>query len=238
MQALQRILAILEVVASRPDASASVAANETGLSLSTAARLMTQLTSEGVLAKLDDGRYIIGPRIVEIARAGSDRFDLRAVAQPLLDQLRDETGETTSLHVRADTQRICIAASSSRHAVSRVVPVGLALPLPGSATGEVLLSGLPREALGTVTATMTDQEREALEKRVDIIRERGWALVSDTFVGGVTGLAAAVKDSRGVVAALSCSGPTQRFTPKVARSHVESIMAAAEHLSSLHSRTL
>lgn len=239
MQALQRIMAILEVVAARADATASVVAEETGLSLSTVARLLTQLVEEHVLTRTPDGRFSIGSRIMQIARSGSDRFDLRALAQPVLDELRDHTGETIGLHVRAGSQRICIAVAASRHAVSRVVPVGLALPLPGSATGEVLLSGVPDAQLASLVGDLSDQEIDELRERLHKIRTKGWAMVTESFAAGVTGIAAPVTDPGGdVVACVSCSGPTQRFSPTVAREQVDALCDAAMRLSQLHASSL
>lgn len=239
MQALQRIMAILEIVAARADATAAVVSDETGLSMSTVARLLAQLTEEQVLTRTPEGRFAIGPRIVQIARSGSDRFDLRALGQPVLNELRDHTGETVGLHVRAGSQRICIAVASSRHAVSRVVPVGLALPLPGSATGEVLLSGVPEDELGDLVDDLSDQQLDRLRERLEQIRLRGWATASETFAAGVTGIAAPITDARGdVVACVSCSGPTQRFTPKVAREQVDALCEAAARLSRLHASSL
>lgn len=238
MQALQRIMAILEVVAARADATASVVAEETGLSLSTAARLLNQLTQEHVLTRTHDRGFAVGLRIVQIARAGSDRFDLRALALPVLEDLRDRTEETTGLHVRVGNQRICIEVAPSRHAVSRVVPVGLALPLPGSATGEILLSGVSQEALGPLVDDLSSREFDELVERLEKVRRRGWALVSEVFAVGVTGIAAPVMDASGdVVACLSCSGPTQRFAPKVAQGQVDALCEAAARLSQFHARS-
>lgn len=48
------------------------------------------------------GRFILGPRLAELAvAAGEDR--LLAIAQPVLAQLRDLTGESASLFRRQGT---------------------------------------------------------------------------------------------------------------------------------------
>lgn len=239
MQALSRILAILDSVAqSSLPPTASDVARETNLSLSTVARLMNQLAEEDLLVRSGNG-FSIGPRIIQLARQGTDRFNLQMSAQPLLDTLRDEVGETVGLHIRIGHQRTCIAVAPSFHAVSRVVPVGLSLPLPGSATGEVLLSGVRDADLSHLLKDLTAEEQASVMERIETIRQTGWALYSDMLVEGVTGIGAAVRTHTGdVIAAVSCSGPTSRFSPSVAEKALPAVIAAAEEIASLAERSL
>lgn len=241
MQALRRILAILEIVANSGEpATATMVAQHTDLSISTASRLMHQLVAEDVLRRSGSGGgYTLGPRVVAIARAGTNRFDLREQARPILEALRDVTGETVSLHVRSGDNRICVASAPSRHAVARVVPLGLSLPLVGSATGEVLLAGVPAAERDELITELPDAERAALLSRLQHAREMGWLIVSDAWVPGVTGLSCAVADSEGTtVATLSCSGPSTRFTEEVAREYTPHVLASAKEISDVNQLNL
>ena len=60
-----------------------------------------------------------------------------------MEELRDLTQETVSLHIRQRDLRVCIAQVESRRQVRRVVPVGYEVGINVGATGEVLLAGFP-----------------------------------------------------------------------------------------------
>ena len=235
MQSVDRLISVLESVAANGAASsAAEVADETGLSLSTVSRLMIAFADAGLLHRSHrDRRYTLGPRLYALARAAGSQLDAVTVARPLLEQLRDVTGETVSLHVLRGHQRVCIAEVPSLHEVRRVVPVGHAEPVLGSATGAVLLAGRPLEeqqsdldAIGPAPA-----ERQRFEPLLAHARKHGWVIVSDGFVAGLTGLSAAVSDSGGTSMAISVSGPTVRFPREVALSHVDEVQRAAQTIA-------
>src|SRR4029077_20553738 len=93
-----------------------------------------------LLARDAQGRFILGPRIAELAAAaGEDR--LLAIAQPVLVQLRDHTGESAQLYRRQAEARICVAAAERAAGLRDTVPVGAALPMTAGSAPHVLLAG-------------------------------------------------------------------------------------------------
>ena len=234
MQALHRLITILELVAAnRAPSGAAEVAVKMGLPLSTVARLMRQLADEGLLHRSSrDGRFTLGPRLYALARAATSQLDIAELARPIMEELRDVTGETTSLHVLRGTQRVCIAEVQSHHELRRVVPAGLPQPLEGTATGEVLLAGSPApERQAAIDASgLSARERAALEERLERTRAEGYALADD-WVDGLTGISVAVRDSEVTVAALSVSGPSSRFNREVAMGHLAATREAARLLS-------
>jgi IclR family acetate operon transcriptional repressor len=235
VQAIDRVLAILDAVTRQAGgATASEVAARTDLSLSTATRLLHQLAERQVVARADgDRRYILGPRLFGLARRGSAQVDLTALARPVLQRVNEATGETASLHVRRGDARVCVAMVASPHAVARHVPVGTALPLHRNATGEVLLAGAPHQDRARYVGELRlpPRDEEELAARLERIAADGWALVVDDWVPGVTGLSAAVRDGAATVAALSVSGPAERFDPDAAMGHLPMLLAAARELS-------
>ena len=235
MQAIDRVLAILDAVTTRPaGATATEVAEAADLSLSTATRLLHQLADQDLVARGNgDRRYILGPRLFELVRKASSDADLATLARPILQRVRDDTGETASLHVRRRDARVCVAAMASTQPVARHVPIGTAMPLHRNATGEVLLAGAPADERQRYVAELglpTAQE-EALRRRLEQIGRDGWAIVVDDWVPGVTGISAAVADGGLTVAALSVSGPATRFDDATARACVPTLLAAARELS-------
>lgn len=233
MQALERILAIVDSVSRAPSGvQPARVAEESGLSLSTVVRLMQSLHDEGVLLRsATTGQYRIGPRLISVVGRATHSFDVRAAAAPVLEQLRDTSGgETASLHVRSGNQRICIAAAYTTHPSGRIVPVGLPLPLTGSAVGHVLLAQLDDAAFDQVVDSMklAAKARKSLRSRVDQIRNDGYAESADESVEGVRGVAVPIgrKDDWG---ALSVSGPSDRFLAK----HVPATLDRLRHAATL-----
>ena len=82
----------------------------TGLARPTAHRLAVALEYHHLVARDMQGRFILGPRLGELAAAaGEDR--LLASAGPVLAALRDHTGESAQLYRRQGDHRICVAAA-------------------------------------------------------------------------------------------------------------------------------
>src|SRR5436189_240333 len=80
-----------------------------GLARPTAPRLAVALDHHGLVARDTQGRFVLGPRLPELAAAaGDDR--LLAVAGPVLARLRDQTGESAQLYRRRGDLRVCVAA--------------------------------------------------------------------------------------------------------------------------------
>lgn len=213
MQALERILAVLDSTARTASAASPTrVAEETGLSLSTVVRLMQSLADEHVLVRsADTGQYRLGPRLIGIVARATRSFDYRVAAQPMLDQLRDVTGETASLHMLQDGQRVCVAAAYTTQSFGRIVPIGLPFPLAGSAAGHALLSQLPADELDRLLDDIcASEQRDQVRAAVDEVRERGFAIADNLAVAGVRGIAVPV----GAVPGLGCvnvSGPSARF---------------------------
>nr|WP_281385950.1 IclR family transcriptional regulator C-terminal domain-containing protein [Nocardioides luti] len=97
--------------------------------------------------------------------------------------------------------------------------VGRHVPPHSTAVGKVLLAALPRErALAVVrrtglaprtAATITDLDAFAAE--LDLVARQGWAADEEEQEVGVRCVAVPVGAARDAVAALSLSGPADRF---------------------------
>ena len=98
---LDKAVCVLAAIESGPATLAQLVA-ATGLARPTTHRIAVALEHHRLLARDVQGRFILGPRIAELASAaGEDR--LLAVAQPVLVQLRDVTGESAQLYRAAPT---------------------------------------------------------------------------------------------------------------------------------------
>src|ERR1700751_245534 len=124
---LDKTVCVLAALENGP-ASLAQLVKATGLARPTAHRIAVALESHRMLARDAQGRFVLGPRIGELASAaGEDRLVGRPPAP--WTQLRDRTGESTQLYrPHADT-RICVAAAERTSGLRDTVPVGPALPM-------------------------------------------------------------------------------------------------------------
>ena len=111
----------------------------TGLPSTTCLRLVRNLVGEGLLAQTGE-RYRLGLTILRWAAGARAGIRLIDIVTPLLEDLRDETGETAGLFVREGDARVCVALAETRHAVARRLWIGHALPLHVGSPGKVLLA--------------------------------------------------------------------------------------------------
>jgi len=235
MQALDRVLALLEAVAASDDGvTMSAAAFRTRLNLATVSRFMKEMAAAGLLTRSNSrGTYQLGPRLVMLAQAATRKGTVLGISLPVLQELRDASGETASLHVRVGDRRVCLAVIESRQEVRRVITVGFSLPLLSGATGQTLLANLLPAEQVALMADLAPTERGTLAARLAEIRRSGYAWATGTAIQGVSGVAAPILNDDGVVAVLSVSGPSFRWTEDQMRSFAPTLAAAAQHVSQL-----
>jgi DNA-binding IclR family transcriptional regulator len=74
-------------------------------------------------------------------------------------------------------------------------------------------------------------ERDAIEGRLRNIRGDGWAMTVDAVEEGLAGIAASIHDGDQIIAALSVSGPSSRWTASSMRSFAPELLSAAGRIS-------
>ena len=222
---LDKSVAVLATLESGPASLAQLVA-ATGLARPTAHRIAVALERHRLVTRDSRGRFVLGPRLAELATAaGEDR--LLAIAQPVLIQLRDLTGESAQLYRRQGDSRICVAAAERATGLRDTVPVGSALPMTAGSAAQVLLAWdepdrLNRGLRGArFTATSLAQ-----------VRRRGWAASVAEREAGVASVSAPVRGQGGkIIAAVSVSGPIERLTRSPGRLHAAAVVAAGEKIT-------
>src|SRR5215471_18675974 len=110
---LDKAAVVLSALEAGPQTLAGLV-NATGLARPTAHRLAVALEHHRFVARDMQGRFVLGPRLAELAAAaGEDR--LLAAAGPVLSWLLETTGESAQLYRRQGDQRICVAAAERLH---------------------------------------------------------------------------------------------------------------------------
>lgn len=192
----------------------------TGLSRATAHRLAAALETHRLLGRDPAGRFVLGPRLGELAAAAAD--PLLTAAAPVLARLRDETGESAQLYRREAGGRRCVAASERASGLRDTVPVGALLPMGAGSAAKVLLAWSGEAA--PPGAAVSSHALAA-------VRRQGWAASVAEREPGVASVSAPVRVGERVVAAVSVSGPLDRLTRTPGRLHAAAVLRAAAELS-------
>lgn len=202
---LDKAVLVLRAVAERPLSLAALQST-TGLPRATAHRLAVALEAHGLLRRDDDGRFDLGPELASLGRVAAQRFPLADLALPVIERLRDTTGESAQLFVREGTARRCVLSLQSPHALRWIVPEGVLFPLDVGSAGRVLSGASDARWAESV------EEREA----------------------GVASVSAPVLSPAGdVIAAVSVSGPIERMSREPGRVFGDRVAAAARDLTTL-----
>ncbi|MGY1703725.1 IclR family transcriptional regulator C-terminal domain-containing protein [Geodermatophilus sp. SYSU D00697] len=221
MGGLAKGLAIIEAFgASRTQLSISEAAQVTGTTPASARRCLLTLEQLGYLSF--DGKFFRPtPRMVRLGAAYLETAPLPLLARPHVIAAREELGESVSLAVLESDESVFVARADAERVVSAGVRLGARLPAHASATGRVLLAGLPddevdallaRAALRSTTPN-TLTSTDAIRARVQRAREEGVAYTDEELELGIRTMAVPVRDSSGrVVAAMSAAAFASRVT--------------------------
>ncbi len=228
---LDKAAMVLAALESGPMTLAGLVAS-TGLARPTAHRLAVALEHHRLVGRDLQGRFVLGPRLAELAAAaGEDR--LLATAGPILARLRDITGESAQLYRRQAEVRVCVAAADRPSGLRDSIPVGSQLSMSAGSAAQVLLAW---EEPDRLQRGLADANFSAVA--LTGVRRRGWAQSVAEREPGVASVSAPVRSPGGkVIAAVSVSGPIERLTRQPGRLHAAAVMAAAERLSEVLRRS-
>lgn len=235
---VDRALALLSAFrADRRVLTLSELSRLSGLPTSTAHRLASRLVEWGALERRDDGRYVVGLRLLEVASLAPRGHGLRELAMPYLGDLAEATHQHVMLAVLEEDEAMLVERLSYRSAAPVHYRVGGRMPLHSTGVGLVLLAHADEELQERVLASspvhqpegvpvdVTDLRRQLARVRRDGIAQ--WRRASPT---PVFSLAAPIwDDSDRCCAALSVLVPSAAENP--ARGLTPALRAAARAVS-------
>ena len=223
---LDRVVSVLEAVEAGAHRFTTIA-QRTGLSRSTAHRLIRALEDHGMLARYGGFGYRLGPRLLRLASEAMRELPLRELAHPILERLVRTTGESAQLFVRSGDVRVCIDAVESPSELRTIVPLGASLPLTAGSAAKVFLAHSTRPERLIRKA----EEPQRFAHEVELARSRGWASSAGERQPGVGSVSAPVIGPYGILAAVvSVSGPASRMGRISARRYVPAVLEAAKEI--------
>ncbi|HEX4817626.1 MAG TPA: IclR family transcriptional regulator [Nonomuraea sp.] len=215
MQNVINALRVLEEVAARQPAGVGALARELGLPKSTVQRSLRTLHEAGWIRPAGGAvtRWQVTSKALQVGRRAE--LGLRDAALPVMEELRQRTGETIHLMVPESDAVVLIERLETDKPLRIVLPLGIRLPLHASANGKAVLAhraDLDRAtgALPAYTGT-TITDPELLRAELADVRARGYADNRGEWRADIAAVAAAVLGPDGPVASLSVSTPASRM---------------------------
>jgi IclR family pca regulon transcriptional regulator len=213
VQSLARGLAVIRAFdTDHPKMTLTEVAARTDLTRATARRFLYTLVELGYV-RTDGKIFALTAKVLQLGYAYLSGLSLPQLAQPHLEELALQLGESTSAAVLDGTDIAYIARVSTKRIMTVGITVGTRFPAYATSMGRVLLAALPPAQLQEYLAAaeirpLTPRAlgtREELLAELDTVRAQGWCLLDQELELGLMSIAAPVHDGPKVVAAINVS---------------------------------
>lgn len=197
-----------------------------GLNRATARRVLTTLVALNYCES--EGRYFrLRPRALGLGLSYLTALPFWGPAHQVLEQLRNQTGESCALAVLDGSEIVYVLRLPARRILAANLGIGSRLPAHLVSLGRVLLSELPQEERDRQIESIrfkkvtprTIADSNSLQRELGRVAEQGYAWVDAELDPSICGISVPVRDqSRSVVAAISInmiSGTIEEAEAKV-----------------------
>jgi DNA-binding IclR family transcriptional regulator len=242
MKSLKKAIEVLEALAEREDGiGISRLSRELNLPKSTIHQILSTFKSvRFVEQNPENKKYYLGLRIFELGNVVQSQLQLGKIAHHYLYNLSRKTNETTYL-VILENDRIVYIDCVESTARLRAHPVfGERVPLHCTSVGKAIMAYLPEEKVNKIIHedglerftenTITDPQ--VLKRELKEIRKRGYAIDNVEHEEGIRCVGAPIRNhQKEVFAAISVSGPSQRFDRSRVLAMAKLVIETAEEIS-------
>lgn len=221
VQALDRALGLLEVLAASPGRTLSDLAAETGQAVATVFRALVTLQSHGMVEVEEPGQlWHIGGGAFRVGSAFLRRTKVVERARAPMDALMRETGETANLGVEVGDEVLFLSQVETHEVIRAFFPPGTKAPMHVSGIGKALLAWYPEDRVRGILkrrglerfTTLSHTSEAALLRDLARTRDRSFAIDDQERAEGMRCVAAPIFNAYGEpVAGLSVSGPAFRM---------------------------
>jgi IclR family transcriptional regulator, acetate operon repressor len=215
VRAVDRAIAILQCFsAEQPAMSVIEIQKRVGLSRPTLYRLLHTLSTRGLIhAEGDPQRFKLAQGVMKLSHVWLKGLEVVNVARPIVESLRDATGETAALFSLQEDRSVCVLECESRHVLSISRGIGVSTKITqGGATGKAMLAFIdPARQAELLRQIRQDAQRSQLEDALKSARRRGYAISRGEIFVGAVAVSAPYFDHRGsVVGSIGLYGPNAR----------------------------
>ncbi len=242
MKSVKKAVEVLEALAQRENGvGITQLSKQLNLPKSTIHQILSTFKSVRFVEQTpEDKQYHLGLRIFELGNIVQSQLQLRKIAHPSLYNLSRKTNETTYLVVPEGNRIVYIDCVEST-ARLRAHPVfGDRVPLHCTGVGKAIMAFLPEKKINRITHedglerftenTITDPQ--VLKRELKKVRKRGYAVDNVEHEEGIRCVGAPIRNHRKeVFAAISVSGPSQRFDPPRIQTMAQLVIETAQEIS-------
>lgn len=237
------LLAIEAFSNAQQELTLSEVARRTALTRAAARRYLHTLVAGGY-AETDGKHFRLTSRVLRLGYAYLSSAPLPQLAQPILDEIGEQTEDVAALAVLDGMDAVFVACSSPRRIIAALTRVGTRLPALSSSTGRVLLAGRPDDLVARMIeragriqklTPKTLTSRNELKAVVRRARVQGFSVSDDEVEIGLRSIAVPVMNRAGtVVAALGVSVHSARMrADQLARKFLPILIRASRRLEML-----
>lgn len=206
-----------------------------GFTKSNTFRILSTLAAQGfVRSHPETGRYSLTLKLWELGVRVMDRQPLRRVAHSHMKMLFLQLNETVLLSVFDFPDVLYVDKMEGEYPVRASARVGWRAPAWRTASGKSLLAHQPDDVVAKLVddGVVPADSLPALRQDLNETRQRGFALSYNGSRPGVNSVSAPIWGPDALpVAALSVSGPAERFTPERMLAMSTSVMNTATRIS-------
>jgi IclR family acetate operon transcriptional repressor len=241
VQAIDRGLAVLGIIAASDGLTLTDLAQRAGLAPSTAHRILASLEAhQFVFHDEERGLWLIGVGAFQVGSAFLRNRRLAGIGRLVMHELMEETGETVNLGIEDSGEVVFISQVEAHSALRAFFRAGSRAPIHASGVGKTLLAEMPEPRVKEILykrglPKFTERTLVApadLFDELTVIARRGWAIDDEERNLGMRCVAAPVFNEYGeAIAGISVSGPTVRITPERASELGPLVRRAAEEIT-------
>jgi len=186
-------------------------------------RFLSTLKELGYADKDDNSRYYLTSKVIELGMKVLDRFEIRKIARPFLQELSNKFNETINLGYFNGEEVLTIDKIDSTERLRMDAGIGGGEPAYCTSLGKAILAFLPDWQLekyiqSTVLTPFTPNtvvSKDKLMAELELVRENGYAIDDEELSIGLRCVGAPLIDHSGQARyAISLSGPSIRMGSK------------------------
>jgi DNA-binding IclR family transcriptional regulator len=223
IRSLAKGLHIIELLSDNEALTVTQVARIMNINRAGSHRFLSTLKELGYADKDENSRYYLTSKVIELGTKVLDRFEIRKIARPFLQELSTKFNETINLGYFNGSEVLTIDKIDSTEILRMDAGIGGGEPAYCTSLGKAVLAFLPDTQLEAYLSTVeltaftpnSVTSKEKLKEELLLIKAKGYAIDDEELSVGLRCIGAPLFDHSGQANyAISISGPSIRFGSK------------------------